>query len=152
MRPTYLPAILCMALSSLLACVPEQDAVNASSDLSDLENVEWTLTELEGAAIAATSRPAPTLKLASKDRRASGFAGCNQYTGGYELVGERLRFNAIATTRMACPDPTPEAALLKALGDTASWKVAGRTLELSDATPTVRSRWTVTAIESGDKP
>jgi heat shock protein HslJ len=149
MKPPYLPAILGVALTSLLACVPEQGVVNASSDLSDLENVEWKLTELDGAPLAATQRPAPTLKLSSKERQASGFAGCNRFTGGYELVGEQLRFNALATTRMACPDPTPEAALLKALDQTASWRVAGRTLELSDATPMVRSRWTVTAIESG---
>ena len=44
------------------------------------------------------------------------------------------------------------AALLKAFDETASWRVAGRTLELSDATPMVRSRWTVTAIESGGQP
>ena len=152
MRPPYLPAILGMALSSVLACVPEQGALNASAELSDVENVEWKLTELDGAPLAATQRPAPTLKLSSKEREASGFAGCNRFTGAYELVGERLRFNALATTRMACADPTPEAELLKALDETASWKVAGRTLELFDATPTVRSRWTVTAVESGDKP
>jgi heat shock protein HslJ len=151
MRP-YLPAIVGMALTSILACVPEQGAVNASSGLSDLENVEWTLTELDGAPLQATSRPAPTLKLSAKDRRASGFAGCNRFTGGYELVDERVRFNALAATRMACPDPTPETALLKALADTASWKVTGRTLELADATAAVRSRWTVTAVESGDTP
>jgi heat shock protein HslJ len=102
--------------------------------------------------VPKTSRPAPTLKLSSKEHRASGFAGCNRFTGGYELVGDKLRFNALATTRMACPDPTPEAAVLKALGDTASWKVDGRTLELSDATATVRSRWSVTIVEAGETP
>jgi heat shock protein HslJ len=148
----HFPAILGVALSSVLACVPKQGALNASSGPADLENVEWTLTELDGAALQATSRPAPTLKLSSKDHRASGFAGCNRFTGGYELVDERLRFNALATTRMACPEPTPEPALLKALEATASWKVTGRTLELADATPAVRTRWTVTAIESGGQP
>lgn len=151
MRPPHLRALFWVALSSLLACVPGRGALNASSELAELENVEWTLIELDRAAIAATSRPAPTLKLSSKERRVSGFAGCNRYTGGYELKADQVTFSAIATTRMACPEPTPEASLLKALGDTASWKVVGRTLELSDATPTVRSRWSVTAIESGDK-
>ncbi len=151
MRPRHLRALLWVALSSILACVPERGALNASSDLAELENVEWTLIELDGAAIAPTSRPAPTLKLSSKDHRASGFAGCNRYTGGYELKGDRLSFSAIAATRMACPEPTPEASLLKALGDTASWKVVGRALELSDATATVRARWSVTAMESGEK-
>ena len=147
-----LPAIVGMALTSMLACMPEKGALNASSGPADLENVEWTLTELEGAPLPAASRPAPTLKLSSKERRASGFAGCNRFTGGYELVDERLRFTGVATTRMACPDPTPETALLETLADTASWKVTGRTLELADANAVVRTRWTVTAVESGETP
>ena len=151
MRPPHLRALCWVALSSLLACVPERGALNASSELAELENVEWTLIELDGAAIAPTSHAPPTLKLSSKERRVSGFAGCNRYSGGYELKGERVSFSAMATTRMACPEPTPEASLLKALDDTASWKVVGRTLELSDAKPTVRARWSVTAMESGDK-
>lgn len=151
MKQTSLRPILWAALSSLLTCVPEQGALYASSEMADLENVEWTLTQLDGAAVAPTSRGAPTLKLSSKERRASGFAGCNRYTGGYELNGASLRFGNLAVTRMACPEPTPEAALLKALQDTVTWKVDGRTLELSDANSTVRARWTVTAVESGDK-
>jgi putative lipoprotein len=118
--------------------------------MADLENVQWTLTELDGAAITPVSRSAPTLKFASKDRRVSGFAGCNRFTGGYELNGANLRFGNLAVTRMACAEPTPEAALLKALADTVSWKVDGRTLELSDQT-SVRARWTVTSVEAGDK-
>jgi putative lipoprotein len=151
MKQSHLRALFRAALSSLLVCVPVQGTLYASSEVADLENVEWTLTELDGAAIAATSRGSPTLKLASKDRRASGFAGCNRYTGGYELSGAHLRFGAIAATRMACPDPTPETALLKALQDTVSWKVDGRTLELADSTRTVRTRWTVRSVETGDK-
>jgi heat shock protein HslJ len=152
MKQSRLRSLCWAALSALLTCVPEQGALYASSEMADVENVEWTLTELDGAAIAPTERGAPTLKLSSKERRASGFAGCNRYTGGYELNGATLRFGALAATRMACPDPTPETALLKVLEATASWKVAGRTLELSDASATVRARWTVRSIESGDKP
>jgi heat shock protein HslJ len=150
MKQSHLRPILWAALSSLLTCVPYQGALYASSEMADLENVQWTLTELDGAAITLASGRAPTLKLASKDRRASGFAGCNRFTGGYELDGASLRFGNLAVTRMACAEPTPEAAVLKALGDTVSWKVDGRRLELSDAT-TVRARWTVTSVEAGDK-
>ena len=147
MKHTHLRPMLWAALYSLL-CVPG-GALNASSEMAAVEDVEWTLTEIDGAAVTPTSRGAPTLKLASKERRASGFAGCNRLTGGYELNGANLRFGNLAVTRMACAEPTPEAAVLKALQDTVSWKVDGRTLELSDAT-TVRARWTVTSVESGD--
>ena len=144
MRPLHLRTTPWVALL-LLACAPERGALNASSEVSDVENVEWTLTELDGAAIALGSRAAPTLKLSSKERRASGFAGCNRYSGSYELIGARLRFGALAATRMACPESTPETALLKALAEISSWKLEGRTLELSDDTQAVRTRWTATA-------
>lgn len=151
MRQTHLRATPWVALL-LLACAPERGSLNASSEMSDVENVEWTLTELDGATVAPASGRAPTLKLSSKERRASGFAGCNRYSGSYELSGAQLRFGALAATRMACAEPTPETALLKALQETSSWKLEGRTLELSDATAAVRTRWTVTAVESGEKP
>lgn len=122
--------------------------MTASADTSDVENVEWTLTELDGEAIPVPRGGAPTMTLSSKENRAHGFAGCNRYFGGYELSDGKLRFTGLAATRMACPEPTPEAALLKALEDTVSWKVDGRTLELFDASPSLRSRWTVTVIES----
>jgi len=126
--------------------------MNAGADTSELENVEWKLVELDGAAIPATSRGVPTFKLSSKENRAHGFAGCNRFVGGYELDGATLRFTGLASTRMACLEPTPEAALLKALEDTASWKVEGQTLELSDASRSLRTRWTVTMIESAGEP
>lgn len=150
MRHAHVRAVLSSSLLSFLACTPERGAMNANPGPAELENVEWKLVELDGAAVPDTPPGAPTLTLSSKEDRARGFAGCNRYTGGYELEGASLRFTAIATTRMACPDPTPEASLLKALSATASWKVGGRTLELYDATPTLRARWTVTAIESGE--
>jgi heat shock protein HslJ len=114
-----------------------------------LENVQWTLVQLEGKAIEVGSRGAPTLMLSSKDKRLSGFAGCNRMIGGYELDGDALRFSGVATTRMACIDVTPEESLLRTLGAVARWNVSGSTLELLDASGTVRSSWTATAIESG---
>jgi len=70
--------------------------------------------------------------------------------GGYELDGEAVKFTGMATTRMACIDVTPEEPLLRALAATTRWRVTGNTLELSDASGTVRTRWTATMIESGD--
>jgi putative lipoprotein len=119
---------------------------------SNLENVQWTLIELDGAAIAARSHGAPTITFVSKELRAQGFAGCNRFSGGYQLDGSQLRIGPLATTRMACPDGSAETALLKALQETASWKIDGRRLELLDGSAAARTRWTVTAIETGEKP
>lgn len=43
--------------------------------------------------------------LEKEDNRITGFAGCNSFFGTYELeAGNRIRFSAIGSTRMACPD------------------------------------------------
>ena len=121
------------------------------SDPGSVEKVEWKLVALDGAPVTDASRGAPTITLSSKDQRVTGFAGCNQLTGGYELKGELLHFTAIATTRMFCPDPNPETALLRALDATSRWKVEDRTLDLIDASGKSVARWTVTVMESGEK-
>lgn len=150
-RSQYLSS-LCLASFALVACTPERSGIAGDRGSSALENVQWTLIELEGAPIAAAAGGTPTISLSSKDQRASGFAGCNRFFGGYELDGDRLRLTALAATRMACPDMSVEAAVLKALEATAAWKIDGRELELFDATGKLRSRWTATVIESGVKP
>ena len=116
---------------------------------SELENVEWKLIELERLAIQPSQRGAPTMTLSSKEQRAQGFAGCNRFSADYELDGEKLNFTGFALTQMGCLQPTPEPSLIKALGAAASWKIDGHTLELFDASGSLRARWTVTVIESG---
>jgi heat shock protein HslJ len=133
-----------------LGCSAQRTTNATQMNPTTLENVQWTLLQLDGEAVKSNARGAPTLSLASKDRRLSGFAGCNRMIGGYELDGEAVKFTGMATTRMACIDVTPEEPLLRALAATTRWRVTGNTLELFDASGTVRTRWTATMIESGD--
>ena len=133
-----------------LGCGAQRTTDATQMNPTPLENVQWTLLQLDGEAVKSGARGALTLSLGSKDRRLSGFAGCNRMIGGYELDGEAVKFTGMATTRMACIDLTPEEPLLRALAATTRWRVTGNTLELSDASGTVRTRWTATMIESGD--
>ena len=128
---------------------PTAAAEHVSKHATTLEDVQWTLIELDGEGLKPLSRGPPTMTLASKDKRISGFAGCNRMMGGYDLDGNALKFSEMATTRMACIDVTPEERLLRALQATTRWKVTINTLELFDETGTVRTRWTVSMIESG---
>ena len=45
------------------------------------------------------------LSTATGQRRASGFSGCNRYTGAYTLKNGLLSFGQLAGTRMACVGP-----------------------------------------------
>jgi heat shock protein HslJ len=147
MSPDRILGLILGALLTVGCTAPRASTGPAKS--TTLENVQWTLVQLEGKTVELGTRGAPTLMFSSKDKRMSGFAGCNRMVGGYELNGDALKFSGVATTRMACIDVTPEESLLRTLGAVARWRVSGTTLELLDASGTVRSSWTATAIESG---
>ena len=68
-----------------------------------LENTYWKLTRLGGklAEIGAGGRDV-SMTLVGEGRRVQGFGGCNQFAGGYELDGKRLKFKLMASTMMAC--------------------------------------------------
>jgi heat shock protein HslJ len=87
-----------LALLALAACQP---AATGAAPAASLVGGEWRLVELGGrpAGPGAQDRAA-TLRL--RDGQASGFAGCNSFSGGYAADGSRLTFSALGATRMAC--------------------------------------------------
>lgn len=94
--------------------------------------VEWTLASLGGqpAVLGAGGRPA-TLLLTDISSRASGFAGCNQFSGSYTLSGSSLSFGPLAMTRMACAQGGElESRYTMALGRVTEWKMTSTGLEL----------------------
>jgi heat shock protein HslJ len=70
-----------------------------------------------------------------------GFAGCNQIFGPYTQEGEKLTFDRVGTTRMACPEEimAAETAFLAMLTETRSATVASgvMTLKREDGTTIV---------------
>ena len=101
-----------------------------------LEGTRWVLTALGDDAVeGAVPGREPSLELRPLERRVHGLTACNRFSGTYTLDGERLTFGPLAVTRMACVDGPPiELRYLRALGDTVSWRISGRDLELFDKT------------------
>ncbi len=66
------------------------------------------------------------------DGSLAGSAGCNRYSAGFTVEGERIEIAPAATTRMACPPEVmeQESAFLAALGSVATWRIEGERLEL----------------------
>jgi heat shock protein HslJ len=87
------------------ACKPShqiRDLVGVPKE-RPLENTYWVLTELDGKPIATIIEAKKIhLQLNPVTKTASGFAGCNQFTGSYTLEGKKLGLNGIASTRMFC--------------------------------------------------
>jgi len=106
------------------ACQPEHHA--------SLKDTYWKLLELDGEAVTTPEgmREAHII-LASSESRAHGFAGCNNFFGGYQIGGDALIFSAIGSTMMACPEGMDtEQAFLSALGQTTRFTISGQFLQI----------------------
>lgn len=92
----------------------------------------WELKELNGNSIGVDKRAQFFLLFTpGQVGRVSGKGGCNRLTGTFELEGERsMKFGAIASTKMACPEMEQETVFLKALAETNQWKIIDNQLFL----------------------
>ncbi len=100
-----------------------------------LLDTQWRLVELLGKPVSPdNTKKSPFIFLNSKEKRFSGFGGCNTVSGGYELkAGGRLRFTGMASTLMACPDMDIEQELFRILAMTDNFACDGQTLFLHKA-------------------
>ncbi len=121
-----------LVLVSLLACGGTRSPSPASPAVADRD---WELVALAQDANprGAGGRPV-TLRLDAAGGRASGFAGCNRYSAGYTLDGDRLTFGPAMSTKMACAEGMQlESAFLAMLPAVATYEVTGSTLVLRGA-------------------
>jgi heat shock protein HslJ len=100
-----------------------------------LENTYWKLTWLGAAPISvAPGAREPHFILHRDGLRVTGSGGCNRFTGGYEIAGDRLSFGKMAGTMMACQESMEtERAFLQALGSAQKALVREQQLDLFDA-------------------
>ena len=67
---------------------------------------KWELSVLDGRQVIGNQ--AVYIEL-TEDNKVSGFIGCNRLTGSYTIENEsQIKFNELATTRMACPQAEME--------------------------------------------
>lgn len=107
--------------------------------VGDLAGSAWVATGVNNgrqAVVSSARTEALTLEL-DREGRVSGSAGCNRFTGTYELAPEGgIRLGPLATTRKLCPDPEVmalEQEYLAALQRAAVVELSGERLGLRDA-------------------
>ena len=73
----------------------------------------------------------------AEDGQINGNAGCNDYFGAYEVIGENISLGPIGMTEKACLEPEgvmeQEMLFLAALETAATYRVEGSTMEMSSA-------------------
>ncbi len=131
------PRLIGSVFAALLVAGLPATAVSQSAPPSSPEGFDWTLTSYYDEATAETTAVpfeiGATLRL--EEGVASGFAGCNQFSGNYLLDGSSLSLGEeMSVTLALCDEPaqTVEDAYLAALGEVDGWTIDAGMLELSD--------------------
>ena len=104
----------------------------------------WLLVEAKGMAVKVPADVRqPYIIFHGAEKKATGYSGCNEFFGNYELKGEILTFGPLGMTRRFCEGAAgdTESAFLQALGGTRSWKAEkGMLLLLGDSMVLARFR------------
>ena len=118
---------LLLALAAALLAVGCGGDDDDASDGPPFEGTEWTLAS----GVDVPEDAVPTLLL--EEGNASGFGGCNTYTGDYELDGDAISIGPLAGTLMACEvqKMAVEGAYMPALEAADAWSIDGDELVLS---------------------
>ncbi|MFD2247180.1 META domain-containing protein [Pontibacter ruber] len=90
----------------------------------------WILYSISEEKIAPDEGTPCFLRFEAKDRDVKGFAGCNRFSGKYNLTGDRLKIYELSVTRMSCPHMELENYLLKTLEEVTTYRIAGEILTL----------------------
>ena len=110
---------------------PAQPQPQPAGGKDMLDGTNWILTTMNGQ--PALKDTTVTLNFAAG--KAAGSDGCNTYSGSYTADGTNIKFDQMASTMMACPDPIMKQATAyqQALGQAATYKTAAGKLGLYDA-------------------
>ncbi|MBX3043759.1 MAG: META domain-containing protein [Candidatus Kapabacteria bacterium] len=96
----------------------------------------WKLVVLNGKDIEDYTTPGkePHIIFDGNENRAYGNAGCNNFSGGYEISEDsRIHFNAMASTKMMCEEMEIEQFFLNVFSNAEKYILTGDTLELHNS-------------------
>ena len=116
--------VICLMMT---ACAPQETSASLVGS--------WKLT-----AYGPAESPTPVVAdvearlTYNEDGTLTGNSGCNGFGGNYTVEGDQITFSEINSTLMACDDPRMEQedAVHQVLTDTASFKIEGNTLTLTN--------------------
>jgi len=106
------------------------------ADMTMLEGATWRLASVAHADGDLQTVPDGVEATATfAEGAVSGSGGCNRFTAGYTLEGDRLTIERGASTMMACPEPqaTVEQAFMAALEATKKYRIKDGRLAWLDA-------------------
>ncbi|CAM3330853.1 META domain-containing protein [Aequorivita lipolytica] len=108
---------------------------NADASANSITEVYWKLETLEGKNVSTSVNRLQEIgfSLSENDNKITGNTGCNNFFGSYALeAGNRIKFSALGSTRMACPDLAfNESEFLKIFELADNYTIDGNTLSIN---------------------
>jgi heat shock protein HslJ len=99
-----------------------------------LEETHWRAIEVSGRAVPEHDPKRDAYLHFQPGDRVAGSDGCNRITGSYQLNGDRVRFDRVAATQMACTESQGiEGPFQEALTKASRLTINGDRLELLDS-------------------
>lgn len=136
----HLIAIVVAALS-LSSCGTTKNTTVMDTKEDAITDVNWVLEELDGQKFADFNNLEKEVgfKLSAKGQKVTGFSGCNTFMAVYNVAeGNRMRFDAIGSTRMACPSENfNESEFLSKLGMVDAYAIVDDKLVLKQGEQTI---------------
>ncbi|WP_041779557.1 META domain-containing protein [Belliella baltica] len=109
------------------------DSVSKLNPLSLLTGNNWVLSSLLGGGLDANKFASGLPFLNFMDGgKLSGFAGCNNFSGSFQLEGTSLNLDPGAMTKKACGGENAEGQIVNLLSQVKNFKVAKDKLTLFD--------------------
>lgn len=85
-----------MCLITLAAC----NVIQQAADVPKLGESTWKLTGIEKRPVSYGDRA--FIKFDEKESKISGKAVCNSFFSEYEMIGQKITFSSIGSTKMYC--------------------------------------------------
>ncbi len=99
--------------------------------MNSLYGVKWKLVKLNGKDV---STKGAFMTFDFSDNKIYGNSSCNTFRGLFEMgAGNRILFSKVATTLMACPDMSVEAAFMDILNKVDNFAINNKVLSLNKA-------------------
>ncbi|MFT5784136.1 MAG: heat shock protein HslJ [Candidatus Krumholzibacteriia bacterium] len=120
-----------VAVVALTGCTYNGQKAIADNEVK-LANTYWKLIMLDGVQVNAQSTATEMHFILNADDTISGFGGCNNFSGSWEMDGDQLMIGPLMATKMACDNMEIETRFLGALDGAVAAVVDDATLTVTD--------------------
>ena len=111
---------------------------------SPLEGRTWVLIELNNATVKfPAGERTPFIMFHKQEKKATGYSGCNDFFGGYDLKGNTITFSPLGMTRKFCAGTAGEVeqSFLNVLSKVRTWRTEDNSVLLFLSGDTVVARF-----------